>query len=221
MDLDTRLNHPLTAMVSGQTGSGKTVWTRSFLRYFNTLTNHEGAVNVLWVYGQYQPVYNRQIENVNIRYTESFPDEEELTALRPTVVVIDDLMTRVADDVRLAETFTKLSHHLNISVVFIVQNLFYKGKYMRTISLNCHLIVLMNNIRDVGQMLALGRQIYPSDTSFFKAVLFDALKTHTDSKYPYLLINVQPGSDERTRLSTRVFPFESQSGLSQPIYYLK
>lgn len=223
MELDTRLQHPLTMMVSGQTGSGKTVWTRNFLQHFSQLTTFSRpTTRVLWVYGQYQPVYNQTLQNTEITYTEAFPNETDLTAAPPDVIVVDDLMTKVAEDVRLADMFTKLSHHLNITVIFIVQNLFYRGKYMRTISLNCHVMVLMKNIRDAAQMYALGRQIFPGNQSYFKDALDDALQVTKVRKYPYLVLNVQPGSDEKTRLMTDIFPFESTNGItSQPIVYLK
>jgi hypothetical protein len=47
-----------------------------------------------------------------------------------------------------ASLFTKKSHHRNISVMYIEQNLFHKGKNHRTISLNAHYMVLFKNPRD-------------------------------------------------------------------------
>jgi hypothetical protein len=41
-------------------------------------------------------------------------------------------------DQRVASLFTKKSYHGNISVMYIVQNLFHRGKHHRTISLNAH-----------------------------------------------------------------------------------
>jgi hypothetical protein len=39
-------------------------------------------------------------------------------------------------DQRVASLFTKKSHHRNISVMYIVQNLFHRGKHHTAISLN-------------------------------------------------------------------------------------
>ena len=58
------------------------------------------------------------------------------------------------------QTFTKISHHRNLSVVYVCQNLFDKFKYHRTISLNSHYIVLLRNPRDTQPVANLARQIF-------------------------------------------------------------
>ena len=42
----------------------------------------------------------------------------------------------------------KGSHHRNISVILITQNLFHQANYCRTISLNAKYIVLLKNARN-------------------------------------------------------------------------
>ena len=67
----------------------------------------------------------------------------------------DELKLVVLDD-QISETgkletcilFTKGSHHPKISVLYIVHNAFDKGKVDRTITLNSHYMVLLNNPRD-------------------------------------------------------------------------
>jgi len=41
--------------------------------------------------------------------------------------------------------FTKGSHHRNISIMYLAQNLFPKNKFARTISLNEHYMILFKN----------------------------------------------------------------------------
>ena len=65
------------------------------------------------------------------------------------MIVVDDHMSDVNQLV--ADIFTKFSHHRNISVLHLTQNLFDKNKYARTISLNSHYLVLFKNCRDAGQ----------------------------------------------------------------------
>jgi hypothetical protein len=64
-------------------------------------------------------------------------------------------------DQRVASLFTKKSHHRNISIMYIVQNLFHH----RTISLNAHYMVLFQNLTDVSQII-------------ITAVHFQALRDH-------------------------------------------
>jgi hypothetical protein len=70
-------------------------------------------------------------------------------------------------DQRLASLFTTKSHHKNISVMYIVQNLFYRGKHHRTINRNAHYMVLFKNLTDISQIMALAHQMYPRRTQFF------------------------------------------------------
>jgi hypothetical protein len=66
-------------------------------------------------------------------------------------------------DQRVASLFTKKSHHRNISLMYIVQNLFHH----RTINLNAHYMVLFQILTDVSQIMALAHQMYPRRTEFF------------------------------------------------------
>jgi len=54
--------------------------------------------------------------------------------------------------------FTKESHHRDLSVVYIDQNLFNNGKEHRAISLNSRYIVALKNSRDASQIVHLAWQ---------------------------------------------------------------
>ena len=66
--------------------------------------------------------------------------------------VLDDQMSEAGKVEESSNLFSKESHHRNITVVYIVQNVFHKGKVHRTFSLNSHYMVLFKNPRDEGQM---------------------------------------------------------------------
>ena len=53
-----------------------------------------------------------------------------------------DVMTQSGGDKRIADLFTKGSHHQNLSVIYVVQNIFQQGRETRNISLHAHYIVL-------------------------------------------------------------------------------
>ena len=106
----------------------------------------------------------------------------------------------------VANVFTKISHHRNVSVVYLTQNLFDKNKYARTISLNAHYLVLFKNPRDATQFATLARQMYPNASNF----AIEAYKDATSAPYGHLLVDLKPDQDERCRLRTNVFPGEMQ-----------
>ena len=78
---------------------------------------------------------------------------------RNLIIVLDDVMAPSDKDKRIADLFTRGSHHRNLSVMFIVQNIFHQGKEMRNISLNPHYIVLFKSPRDKQQVSMLARQV--------------------------------------------------------------
>ncbi len=54
------------------------------------------------------------------------------------LIVLDDLMEECKDNPEIDKIFTKALHHMNLSVIFLSQNLFLQGRQTRTISLNSH-----------------------------------------------------------------------------------
>ena len=73
----------------------------------------------------------------NITFVEGVPSDLE-SMINPTVrnlVVIDDLMQELSNDQqRITNLFTKGCHHRNLSVIFILQNIFHRGKELRDMS---------------------------------------------------------------------------------------
>ena len=80
-------------------------------------------------------------------------------------IILDDLMDET--DQRVASLFTKKSHHKNISVMYIVRNLFRRGKHHRIISRYAHYMFLFKILTDVSHIMALAHQMYPMKTQFF------------------------------------------------------
>ena len=81
--------------------------------------------------------------------------------------MFDDQMIYASKDKRIVNLFTLGSHHRNLSVIYIVQNLFHQGKGTCSISLNSPYLVLFKNSRDKLQILILAKQMYPGQTDFF------------------------------------------------------
>ena len=90
-----------------------------------------------WYYGEWQSAYE-YLDIPNLRLEEGLPTSFD--ASKRNIVVLDDLMAET--DERVANLFTKKSHHCNTSVIYLVQNLFPKNKESRTISLNSQYIVV-------------------------------------------------------------------------------
>ena len=190
--------HPFTAILAGPTECGKTMFIFRFIREVKHLMTPPPE-KIVYCYGEYQSVF---AEHPQVEFHEGLPCLNDFDGSKRILLIIDDLMNESGTDV--SKIFTKGSHHRNISVFFITQNLFYKSKESRTMSLNSHYIVAFKNPRDVTQIATLAKQMYPGNTKF----MVEAYRDATSKPFGYLLIDLKPQTDERIRLRTNIFPGE-------------
>ena len=196
--------HPSTILISGPTGSGKTKFVQRLIneKMFNVRHN-----KILWIYSEWQPAYNELARsNPLIEFEKELTDEmyESLLSSNKNLIILDDQMSRVGDSKILAKLFTEGSYHRNLSIIYIVQNLFDKGKSQRTSSLNTQYMVLFKNPRDSSQVQVLARQMYPNESKFLVGAYQDA----TQRPYGYLLLDLRPETPTEFRVRTSIFSGE-------------
>ena len=197
--MDVRFAHPCTCVVSGPTGSGKT----EFVAKLNENISDMMVLvpeKIVWCYGEWQ----RRLEKIrDVESIEGLAPKDTFDWREKGVVIIDDLMNETNRSV--TDLFTKGSHHRNISVMYIAQNLFNKGKEYRTISLNSHYIVFKNP-RDSSQIIRLAKQAYTSRPKIAQQAFADA----TSDPYGYLLFDFKQSTPEKFRLRSKIFPDENR-----------
>ena len=205
--MDVRLKTPFSLMAVGPSNCGKTQWTKTLLEQGRSVMRTYPD-RILWCYSEYQSAYielNKQFPQ--IEFIEGIPNDvgEMFDPNVNNLIVLDDLMAECAGDKKIANLFTKGCHHRNLSVVFIVQNLFFQGKESRTISLNTHYMVLFKNPRDRSQIVHLAKQMFPGNVKFMQESYDDATK----ETYGYLFVDLRPETPENLRLRTNIFQHES------------
>jgi hypothetical protein len=94
--------------------------------------------------------------------------------------------------------FTKGSHHKNISVILVSQNLFHQARHGRDISLIAKYLVLLKNVRDKNQFA------HPQDS----AGLYKAYLDATEKPHGYFISDFRQDTDNLVRYRTNVFPDE-------------
>ena len=195
--------HPFTGIISGPTKSGKTVWTKNLVENVKFMIN-PSPEEIYWCYGEWQPLYH-DLMNLGVHMVEGIPDMAELkkSIQTPKLLIMDDLMQDMKSDQQLAKLFTRGSHHWNLSVLHIVQNLFYKG--LRTSRVNGQYLILMKNPSDQLQASTLAKQLYPGRTQFFMESYNDAVR----NSHGYLFIDLSQDTEEHLRLKTNIFPNET------------
>ena len=198
--MDPRWQHPFTCIVAGPTQSGKTEFVKHFIENLEDMVTPL-PTRIVWSYGEWQPAYQTLLDKVD--FVQGLPDLP-LYSKEPLLVVIDDQMHGV--DHRITSLFTKGSHHRNLSIIYIVQNLFDQHKEHRTISLNSHYLVIFKNPRDGSQIVHLAKQMYPGKTHYLRR----AFALATGQPHGYLLIDLKQATPEGMRLRSHIFPGESQ-----------
>ena len=193
--MDVRLKHPFTCTVAGPTWSGKTQFVFRLIRNAERLID-PSPESIVYCYGGFQPIF---AEYPNVEFHEGLPEVSRFDGRKRVLLIIDDLMNEA--DQNICNLFTKLSHHRNVSVVFVTQNLFHRNRYVRTMNLNTHYIVMFKNPRDAGQVATLARQMYPGNSKF----VVEAYKDATEEPYGYLLIDLRPETHENFRIRTKIF----------------
>ena len=85
-------------------------------------------------------------------------DFDKVDTSEPSMLVIDDLI--LSNNKEVANCFILGSHHRQISLFFITQNLFPNCPLFRLMSNNAHYFVLFSNQRHFRQIITLARQIF-------------------------------------------------------------
>jgi len=161
---DLKFRHPFSCIVSGPSGSGKSSFCICFLQNLDALcTERKFGGGIVWCYGEKSAVPSRQQLPVNIKFNEGIPEDFGNANGEPCLVILHDLLNDVYSK-QVCNLFTRGSHHRNISVILISQNLFHQGRFCRDISLNAHYIVALKNVRDKKQFMYLANQVYPEDS---------------------------------------------------------
>ena len=121
-----KLHHPFSMLVAGPRGAAKNEFVKQHLslkRYIMT----NPPERIVWFYGRHQPDLFRSLaqEIPYIEFYEGLPTNNEVMFDRSkrNVCFIDDLMQSASGN-QLAENLFSNGRHLNLSVIFVSQNLF-------------------------------------------------------------------------------------------------
>ena len=199
--MDPRWQHPFTSIIAGPTGCGKTQFVLTFLQHIDEIVTPPPH-KILYSYAEWQPEYRYLPSHVEL--VEGLPDIPDYSK-DPVLLVIDDQMDTA--DKSITNLFTRGSHHRNISVIYIVQNLFDTNKEHRTISLNAHYLVIFKNPRDASQIMHLAKQMYPGETKYVQ----EAFHLATREPHGYLLVDLKQSTPDNLHMhNDHIFPAEIQ-----------
>jgi len=204
---------PSCYWVAGSTGSGKSRLVARLIRSRKEMFRHVPAA-VHYAYKEWQPVlFGEMQEKDSVQFHEGLPSIETIKSWsrgvhgRHLLLILDDLQHEVCASKETSCLFSVLSHHCNISVVFVVQNLYPKsgGGSVRDLFLNVHYVVLLSSKRDKLQVSNLARQVFPGQNRFLMSAYEDAVSSRN---FQYLVIDLHPSTSRQYMVRANIFPGE-------------
>ena len=143
-------------IIFGQTVAGKTYFMLEVIRQ---KLIHPFPKNIYYMYNIEQDFMYRwnETEEQKITFIQGL-GVEQMNTSEPSLLVIDDLLLSTNKEV--LEMFILGSHHKQISLFYLTQNLFPNCNMNRTMSNNAHYYVLFHNQRNFRQIHTLAHQIY-------------------------------------------------------------
>ena len=117
---------------------------------------------------------------------------------------MDDLMNEGSGDKGVLDLFTKYSHHQNVTVIFLCQDMFSTGKYAKSISRNAHYVIAFKNPRDQLGVRNLLLQSFPMA---WKETM-EVFRQTISRPFGYLLIDLHPASSDDVRLLSHLLKEE-------------
>ena len=184
-------NTPTSLMIVGPSGCGKTVFTtRLLLENPDLFATTPGSIH--YCYGSWQSGFET-LKKSGVHFHEGIPDSTLLPKWFPQggILVLDALMDESGNDKNVLDLFTKHSHHQNITVIYLCQDLFPAGKFAKTISRNAHYITAFKNPRDQFGLRNLLQQSFPTQC---REVMETFRKVTDERPFAYMLLDLHPAS---------------------------
>ena len=181
------------------------MWIAKLLELSHTMINPAPS-RIMYFYKRWQPLYDEIMKRgSHIEFIQGIPhnikDDDYFDTKFPTLFILDDQMRDSAKSSDICELFTEGSHHRNLSVICLMQNMFYQGKESRTMSLNTQYLVLFKSPRDKQQISILARQMYPNRSHYF----IEQYEKATQRPHGYLFVDLKQSTSEEDRLKSDIF----------------
>lgn len=189
-------NHPFSLIVAGPSRCGKTYWV------INLLLNAAERIiptptKIVYCYSHWQPKYEVLKKRIDgVEWHEGMPTKPYLDEISNAILILDDLMAESVNNDQLMSIFTERSHHQNISVILLMQNLYHQGKNSVSIARNTQYMVLFKNPRDRHEIKTLAMQMFPEKWRKF----LEKFDYETNKPRGKLILDFSPYTTDENRI---------------------
>ncbi|ELU09008.1 hypothetical protein CAPTEDRAFT_214459 [Capitella teleta] len=184
-------NQPSQIVIAGPTKSGKTSLLIKVLENADTMFQPPPQ-EIYWFYSMPASVAPVKATLPEVQLVHGIPNPdliEKIADGSPKIMVMDDMQNILNDKTQremVMDVLTKVSHHGNLTVIFIVQDLYREN--MKRVRNQCENIIVMSNGSSANTAVGhLGSSIFSKEGSpFLKWVL---QKTRELSSHGYFLVS--------------------------------
>jgi len=194
-----KLRHPFRMIISGCSHSGKSYFTSEIIRGGSETIDKPPDIVIYCA--RYKSSVPNSIKHI-VQFHQGLPDDDIFEKFndKRVLVVLDDMQI----DALRSDVTTNIflfGRHSNISVIFMLHNIFPREKNARNISLNANYLVLLKNTRDPSQILTLSRQLQPLEPKFLSKVYFNFV----NKPYSHILIDLNVDTEEYFKYRGNIF----------------
>lgn len=136
---DTKLEKPFRLMVGGGSGSGKTEFVKKLVN-----SNHFSSPfdKIIYCYPDYLTDVPAEFSQI-VEYQLGLPDASYFASLpKNSLIILDDMMTECGSSSDIMKLFAVIARKRDLSLIFIVQNVYDQSKQFRNIRMNATGFVL-------------------------------------------------------------------------------
>ena len=173
-------------VIISPSGYGKSSFVMTLLEQSDTLFSIPFK-KILWCSSTC--VNNFEKIKIPVTFHEGLPSESTLKEYSHSCVVIDDLQSELSGSKIGQQLSSKLAHHWNITVLFLLQSLYWNSLYLKQIVLNSQYFVFMSCTRNMAQ------------TKFFLQGVFadwrEKFKNHSEicqHAFKHIVYDFRPGT---------------------------
>ena len=183
---DARLKTPFSLIIAGPSNCGKTSFVANLLFHADRLIDNKFDY-ILWFYGESIPNNEMLNTNKDIHFIEGLPEtfDDLIDSSKTGLAIFDDLMKECGKNQLITDFFTRRSHHENVSIIFITQNLFHEGRERKKFTKNATYLTIFNSPLDQSMAYSLARKLMPKGQKTFIEIYNHAV----DKPHGYLFID--------------------------------
>ena len=143
-----------------------------------------------------------KLHNLPIQYVKGLPKSFDNYIVPDKILfVIDDLMQSAGDSVAVTDLFCNKVQHEKLSVILLLQNLFYHGKERTTLVRCSQYLVVFKNPMDKSIPLYLSHKLMPLNKTLFMEMFEKA----TSKAHGYLFCDGKQDTPDSARFRTDLF----------------